>query len=129
MSTPAKPAAFLDAQTAAFIQRYVSLNLATTDAANDSIFIDEAYLIKGVAGAICWKLLQDYTTRQRREFSNRELRLDPSIGLPEIGDNLEARLILLQKRLVERCDFLRLVRTGRGRFQLQVDRPVSLSDA
>jgi adenylate cyclase len=98
-------------------------------AANDSIFIDEAYLIKGVAGAICWKLLQDYTTQQRREFSNRELRLDPSIGLPEIGDNLEARLILLQKRLVERCDFLRLVRTGRGRFQLQVDRSVSLERA
>lgn len=97
-------------------------------AANDSIFIDEAYLIKGVAGAICWKLLQDYTLRQRREFSNRELRLDPAIGLPEIGDNLEARLILLQKRLAERCDFLRLVRTGRGRFRLQVDRPVSLVD-
>jgi len=34
MSTPAKPAAFLDAQTAAFIQRHVSINLATTDADN-----------------------------------------------------------------------------------------------
>lgn len=98
-------------------------------AANDSIFIDEAYLIKGVAGAICWKLLQEYTGRQRTEFSNRELRLDPAIGLPEIGDNLEARLILLQKRLAERCDFLRIARTGRGRFRLQVDRAVSLQDA
>ena len=94
--------------------------------ANDSIFIDEEYLIKGVAGAILWKLLHDFTTEHRTEFSNRELRLDRGIGLPEVGDNLEARLILLQKRLHERCDFLRIVKTGRGRFQLQVDRAVSM---
>ncbi|MCI0507790.1 MAG: GAF domain-containing protein [Gammaproteobacteria bacterium] len=95
-------------------------------AANDSIFIDEEYLIKGVAGAIFWKLLQDYTQHQRTEFNNRELRLNSTIGLPEIGDNLEARLILLQKRLTERCDFLRIKKTGRGRFQLQVSRALSL---
>lgn len=97
--------------------------------ANDSIFIDEEYLIKGVAGAIFWKLLRDYTAQQRTEFSNRELRLDSALGLPDIGDNLEARLILLQKRLGERCDFLRIAKTGRGRFQLQVDRAISLIDA
>lgn len=98
-------------------------------AANDSIFIDEEYLIKGVAGAIFWKLLREYVEDQRTEFSNRELRLDPGIGLPEIGDNLEARLILLQKRLLERCDFLRIEKTGRGRFSLQIDRAISLQDA
>jgi adenylate cyclase len=98
-------------------------------AANDSVFIDEEYLIKGVAGAILWKLLHDFTTQQRTEFSNRALRLDRSIGLPEVGDNLETRLILLQKRLLERCDFLHIVKTGRGRFQLQVDRAMSLQEA
>ncbi|MBI1424157.1 MAG: GAF domain-containing protein [Gammaproteobacteria bacterium] len=94
--------------------------------ANDSLFIDEEYLIKGVAGAIFWKLLRDFREQGRTEFSNRELRLDPTLGLPEIGDNLEARLILLQKRLSERCDFLRLEKTGRGRFRLQVDRAIAL---
>jgi adenylate cyclase len=94
--------------------------------ANQSVFIDEEYLIKGVAGAIIWKLLKDYTETQRCEFSNRELRLDPCIGLPDISDNLEARLVLLHKRLAERCDFLRLEKTGRGRFRLHVDRPLIL---
>ena len=97
--------------------------------ANDSIFIDEEYLIKGVAGAIFWKLISDYSHHQRTEFNNRELRLDPALGLPEIGDNLEARLILLQKRLKERCDFLAIEKTGRGRFQLKVSRAISLQES
>jgi len=98
-------------------------------AANNSIFIGEDYLIKGVAGAIFWKLLSDYTNEGRTEFSNRELRLDNSIGLPDTGDNLEARLILLHKRLQERGDFLRLEKTGRGRFRLKIDRAVTLEQA
>ncbi|HUL65098.1 MAG TPA: GAF domain-containing protein [Burkholderiaceae bacterium] len=94
--------------------------------ANDSVFIDDDYLIKGVAGSIFAKLVRDYTADGRTEFSNRELRLDPAIRLPDVGDNLEARLILLQRRLVERCDFLRIAKTGRGRFHFDVKRPVKL---
>jgi adenylate cyclase len=95
-------------------------------AADGSVFIGDDYLIKGVAGAIFCKLLRDYGREQRTEFSNRELRLDPSIRLPDISDNLEARLILLSRRLAERCDFLRIEKTGRGRFRLVVARPVRL---
>ncbi len=95
---------------------------------NDSIFIDEDYLIKGVAGAILWKLLREYRDARRVDFSNRELRLDPSIPLPELSENLEARLLLLQRRLQERCEFLRIEKTGRGRFRLQVARPIELDD-
>jgi len=95
-------------------------------AADHSVFIDGDYLIKGVAGAIFWKLLQDFTRDCRIEFSNRELRLDPAIRLPDVSENLEARLILLQRRLDERCDFLRIEKTGRGRFRLNVERPVKL---
>ena len=94
--------------------------------ANDSVFIDDDYLIKGVAGSIFAKLVRDYSTLGRTEFSNRELRLDPAIRLPDLGDNLEARLILLQRRLVERCDFLRIAKTGRGRFHFEVKRPLKL---
>jgi adenylate cyclase len=97
-------------------------------AADDSIFIDDDYLIKGVAGAIFLKLLRDHLNTQRCEFSNRELRLDPALGLPDITDNLEARLILLERRLAERRSPMRIEKTGRGRFRLRLDRPFTLVD-
>jgi adenylate cyclase len=94
--------------------------------ANDSVFIDDDYLIKGVAGSIFAKLVRDYTQAGRSDFSNRELRLDHSIRLPDITDNLEARLILLARRLAERCEFIAIEKTGRGRFRLRVTRPLKL---
>jgi putative methionine-R-sulfoxide reductase with GAF domain len=97
--------------------------------ADDSIFIDDDYLIKGVAGAIFWKLVREYASGRRSEFSNRELRLDAGLRLPSLSENLEARLILLERRLAERCSFLRLEKTGRGRFRLVVRRPVKLVES
>lgn len=97
-------------------------------AVNHSIFIDDDYLIKGVAGAILWRLLYCHVHEQRTEFSNRELRLDKSLHLPDIDDNLEARLILLQRRLVEKSGALAIVKTGRGRFRLQVGQPIQLQE-
>jgi hypothetical protein len=94
--------------------------------ADGSIFLDDDYLIKGVAGAVLWKLLRDHAADGRTEFSNRELRLAPEIGLPEVGDNLEARLVLLARRLVDRQACVQLQRTGRGRFRLCVARPLQL---
>jgi adenylate cyclase len=95
-------------------------------AENSSIFLDGEYLIKGVAGAILWTLVQDHVQGRRTVFSNRELRLDARIRLPELSDNLEARLILLARRLAERCDYLRIEKCGRGQFHLRVDRPLTL---
>jgi len=98
-------------------------------AVNDSVFLDDAYLIKGVAGAILWKLLRDFVQHGRTEFSNRELRLDTSIRLPDVTDNLEARLVLLRRRLAEHGPNLRIEKTARGRFHLAVLRPVVLDEA
>jgi len=97
-------------------------------AENDSIFVDEDYLIKGVAGAILWRLLRAHVEEGRNEHTNRELRLDPAIHLPDLSENLEARLILLARRLEERCPALRIEKTGRGRFRLHVLRPVVLAE-
>ncbi len=97
-------------------------------AENDTVFLDDDYLIKGVAGAILWALVRDYVYDQRTAFSNRELRLDRRIRLPDVSDNLEARLILLQRRLQERGACVRIEKTGRGRFRLRVNRPLHLDE-
>ena len=73
-----------------------------------------------------WKLLRIYESEQRAQFTNREIRLDQALQLPDIKDNLEARLILLRRRLAEKSEVLRLVPEGRGRFRLDVQRPLVL---
>lgn len=94
--------------------------------ADGSVFLDHDYLIKGVAGTVLWTLLSDHLAAGRCEFSNRELRLDPRIRLPDISDNLEARLVLLARRLADRQACVRLEKAGRGRLRLCVSRPLVL---
>lgn len=98
-------------------------------AADDSVFVEDEYVIKGVAGSILWLLLGEYAKGGRTEFSNKELRLSPQIRLPEFSENLEARLILLRKRLAERCRHIALDKAGRGRIRLVLARPVQLIEA
>lgn len=93
---------------------------------DDSVFLGSDYLIKGVAGAILALLVQDWLADGRAEFSNRELRLDPRLRLPDVVDNLEARLLLLQRRLAERATPLRIEKSGRGRWRLSLARPLRL---
>ncbi len=95
-------------------------------AADDSIFVGDEYLVKGLPGRILLRLLQAHAREGRVDFSNKELRLDGTLQLGGYRDNLEARLILLRRRLEERSEVLRLERTGRGRFRLEVRRAFEL---
>jgi GNAT superfamily N-acetyltransferase len=88
---------------------------------DDSVFIDDDYVIKGVAGRLLYHFVRCHADSGRCDFANREIRRETALKLPDLKDNLETRLILLRQRLEDKQGPVRLVRPERGQLRLLVD--------
>jgi len=88
---------------------------------DDSVFMDDRYVIKGVAGRLLIFMIERALAEGRTTFTNREIRRASELRLPDLKDNLESRLLLLARRLEDKAFPVRLLRHDRGVMVLHVD--------
>lgn len=77
------------------------------------------HLLRGVPAKILQKILMAHTLTSRTSFEHREFRRDPDLGLDPLNPNLEGRIRILADRLEERTPGVKIVKSGRGRFDLE----------
>lgn len=92
---------------------------------DDSIFVNNVYVTKGLPGRILYWFIQKYQ-HNSPEVSLRELRREVHLQSPNGKDNLDSRLIFLRKRLSEKNVSMQISSIGRGRFRLEAESPIEI---
>ncbi|MEK7394880.1 MAG: hypothetical protein AAB214_20160 [Fibrobacterota bacterium] len=86
---------------------------------DETISCNGEHLLRGVPAKILHKVLMSNTVTGRTIFEHREFRRDPDLHLDPVNPNLESRIRILSDRLEERLEGIRILKNGRGRFELE----------
>lgn len=95
---------------------------------DETISCNGEHLLRGVPAKILQKVLMSHTVTGRTCFEHREFRRDPDLHLDPVNPNLESRIRILSDRLEERLEGIRIVKSGRGRFELETQLMVEFSE-
>lgn len=96
---------------------------------DETISCNGEHLLRGVPAKILQKVLMAHTLTGRSSFENREFRRDPDLGLDPLNPNLESRIKILSERLEERLVGFKILKNGRGRFDLETTTLVEFEEA
>lgn len=95
---------------------------------DETISCNGEHLLRGVPAKILQKVLMAHTLTGRTVFEHREFRRDPDLHLDPVNPNLESRIRILSERLDERLQGIRIVKNGRGRFELETQLMIEFSE-
>jgi hypothetical protein len=95
---------------------------------DETISCNGEHLLRGVPAKILHKVLMSHTVTGRTVFEHREFRRDPDLHLDPVNPNLESRIRILSERLEERLQGIRILKNGRGRFELETALVIEFSE-
>lgn len=95
---------------------------------DETISCNGEHLLRGVPAKILHKVLMSHTVTGRTVFEHREFRRDPDLHLDPVNPNLESRIRILSERLEERLRGIRILKNGRGRFELETSLVIEFSE-
>lgn len=95
---------------------------------DETISCNGEHLLRGVPAKILHKVLMSHTVTGRTVFEHREFRRDPDLHLDPLNPNLESRIRILSERLEERLQGIRILKNGRGRFELETQLIIEFSE-
>lgn len=95
---------------------------------DETISCNGEHLLRGVPAKILHKVLMSHTVTGRTVFEHREFRRDPDLHLDPVNPNLESRIRILSERLEERLQGIRIIKNGRGRFELETAQVIEFSE-